>query len=181
MKHQSQTLFDHSSCSSTALPSTEKEQKATGIPRTVRHLLLSMLACLCLPKPERDNSLTCSMRMGSAYHKRQSPRNLSPVRRSSCSPVRGRWSRLSTSLESPTSITAQTSFHGTSVSIFQHTSPKYAGEERELLKLSEVKVKKVPKLPETYANVHPAYISGNPNPPPVICQYFPAPESTSHT
>jgi len=77
----------------------------------------------------------------------------------------------------PTATTAQTSFHGTSVSIFQHPSPKYVGEEHELLKLSEVKVKKVPELPETYTNVCPAYITKNPNPPPVVCHSFPAPES----
>lgn len=42
-------------CSLTALLSTKKEQNTTGIPRNVRPLLLSMLVCLCLPKPERDN------------------------------------------------------------------------------------------------------------------------------
>ena len=61
----------------------------------------------------------------------------------------------------PTATTAQTSFHGTSVSIFQHPSTEIAGDEREPLNLeSEMKVKKVPELPEAYTNIRPAYIMG---------------------
>ena len=78
----------------------------------------------------------------------------------------------------PTATTAQTSFHGTSVSIFQHPSTENAGDEREPLKLeSEMKVKKGPELPEAYTNVRPAYFTINPNPPPVASQSLPAPES----
>ena len=78
----------------------------------------------------------------------------------------------------PTATTAQPSFHGTSVSIFQHPSTENAGDEREPLKLeSEMKVKKVPELPEAYTNIRPAYITINPNPPPVASQSLPAPES----
>ena len=80
----------------------------------------------------------------------------------------------------PTATTAQTSFHGTSVSIFQHPSTENAGDEREPLKLeSEMKVKKVPELPEAYTNIGPAYITQNPNPPPVTSPSLPAPESIS--
>ena len=80
----------------------------------------------------------------------------------------------------PTATTAQTSFRGTSVSIFQHPSTENAGDEREPFKLeSEMKVKKVPELPETYTNIRPAYITQNPNPPPVASPSLPAPESIS--
>ena len=61
----------------------------------------------------------------------------------------------------PTATTAQTSFHGTSVPIFQHPSTEIAGDEREPLNLeSEMKVKKVPELPKAYTNIRPAYIMG---------------------
>lgn len=74
--------------------------------------------------------------------------------------------------------TAQTSFHGTSVSIFQHPSPEYGGEEHDVLKLNpDMKMKTVPKLPEAYTNVRPAYLIKKPNPPPVVCHSFPAPQS----
>ena len=61
----------------------------------------------------------------------------------------------------PTVTTAQTSFHGTSVSIFQHPSTEKAGDKREPLNLeSEMKIKKVPELPEAYTNIRPANITG---------------------
>ena len=48
----------------------------------------------------------------------------------------------------PTATTAKTSFHGTSISIFQHPSSEQLGEEREPIKLNaDAKVKKVPELP----------------------------------
>ena len=72
--------------------------------------------------------------------------------------------------------TAKTSFHGTSLSIFQHPSPGYLGENRAILQLqSHSKVKTVPRLPEAYTNVPPAYIKTNPNPPSTECPPFPAP------
>ncbi|KAK3889081.1 hypothetical protein Pcinc_006956 [Petrolisthes cinctipes] len=78
----------------------------------------------------------------------------------------------------PTATTAQTSFHGTSLSIFQHPSPDYPGERRELPQLkSDRKNKKVPELPEDFTNVHPAYIPKKPYPPSAACQSFPAPDS----
>ena len=64
------------------------------------------------------------------------------------------------------------------MSIFQHPSTENAGDEREPLKLElEMKVKKGPELPEAYTNIRPAYITINPNPPPVASQSLPAPES----
>lgn len=159
MEHRSQTLLYRSSCSSTALPSTKKEQKSTGIPRTARHLLLSMLACPCLQKKQKE-AMICSMGMGSAYH----------------------MTELSAAVDNtdhnPSATTAQTSFHGPSLSIFQNPSPENAGEERAVLKLnSDMKMKTAPELPEAYTNVRPAYITKNPNPPPVVCHSFPAPHS----
>ena len=54
----------------------------------------------------------------------------------------------------PTATTAKTSFHGTSISIFQHPSSEQLGEEREPIKLNaDVKVKKVPELPDAFTYV----------------------------
>ena len=77
----------------------------------------------------------------------------------------------------PTATTAATSFHGTSISIFQHPSSEQPGEERDPIKLNAgVKVKKVPELPEAFTNVRPAFINGNPNPPSVESLPNPEPE-----
>ena len=50
----------------------------------------------------------------------------------------------------PSLTTAKTSFHGTSISIFQHPRPDYAGELREATMINDdtSKVKRVPELPE---------------------------------
>jgi len=78
----------------------------------------------------------------------------------------------------PTATTATTSFHGTSVSIFQHPNFDNAGEERSSLKVQgESKVKKVPELPEAFTNVAPAYIATKPTPPTTPVLVLPAPES----
>ena len=54
----------------------------------------------------------------------------------------------------PTATTAKTSFHGTSISIFQHPSSEQPGEEREPIKLNaDMTVKKVPELPDAFTNV----------------------------
>ena len=54
----------------------------------------------------------------------------------------------------PTATTKKTSFHGTSISIFQHPTSEQLGEEREPIKLNaDVKVKKVPELPNAFTNV----------------------------
>lgn len=68
----------------------------------------------------------------------------------------------------PTATTASTSFHGTSVSLFQHPSSGSPGQEREPVKLNaDSRVKKVPELPEAFTNVKPAYMMKKPNPPAV--------------
>jgi len=54
----------------------------------------------------------------------------------------------------PTAATATTSFHGTSISLFQSQS---AVIEQEPLTLSHY-VKSLPQLPENYTNVKPAYL-----------------------
>ena len=78
----------------------------------------------------------------------------------------------------PTATTAKTSFHGTSMSLFQHPTSEHPGEERQPVKLqSEARVKKVPELPEAYTNVKPAYITKNPNPPVVTSMTYPVPGS----
>ena len=64
------------------------------------------------------------------------------------------------------------------MSLFQHPSSEYPGEERKPQKLStDVRVKKVPELPEAFTHVRPAYITKNPNPPAVGSNSYPAPES----
>ena len=57
----------------------------------------------------------------------------------------------------PTATTATTSFHGTSVSIFQHPSAENLGEVREPYIIREGKVRTVPELPDFYTDVRPAY------------------------
>ena len=63
----------------------------------------------------------------------------------------------------PSSITAKTSFHGTSISVFQHPRPYHAGEQREapMIKDDTSKVKRVPELPGSFTNVRPAHIAKN--------------------
>ena len=53
----------------------------------------------------------------------------------------------------PTATTTQSSFHGTSISVFQHPTTENPGELREPLSVSESKTRKVPELPESYTNV----------------------------
>lgn len=66
----------------------------------------------------------------------------------------------------PTATTATTTFHGTSVLIFQHPNFDNAGEERSPLKVQgESKVKKVRELPKAFKNVSPAYIATKLTPP----------------
>jgi len=66
----------------------------------------------------------------------------------------------------PTATTATTSFHGTSVSVFQHPTKEDKGEERGQLKFGEEKVKTVPELPDSFTNVRPAFFTKKkPSPP----------------
>ena len=54
----------------------------------------------------------------------------------------------------PTATTATTSFHGTSISLFQHLSTYDAGKKRE-----SIKVKRVPELLDSFTNIHPAFVT----------------------
>ena len=50
----------------------------------------------------------------------------------------------------PTATTATTSFHGTSISLFQHLSTDNDGEKRESIRIKDSKIKRVPELPGFY-------------------------------
>lgn len=66
----------------------------------------------------------------------------------------------------PTATTATTSFHGTSISLFQHPTRDDKGVQCEPLKFGGEKVKKVPELPDSYTNIRPAFFAKkNPSPP----------------
>ncbi|KAM3625711.1 uncharacterized protein V6R79_016387 [Siganus canaliculatus] len=58
----------------------------------------------------------------------------------------------------PTATTATASFHGTSVSAYQHPS-KDKGEELRQLKFREEKEKTVPELPDSFTNVQPTFFT----------------------
>ncbi|KAI9516361.1 hypothetical protein NQZ68_017564 [Dissostichus eleginoides] len=59
----------------------------------------------------------------------------------------------------PTATTATTSFHGTSILVFQHPIKDYKGEERGQLKFGEDKVKVIPELPDSFTNIRPAFFT----------------------
>ena len=66
----------------------------------------------------------------------------------------------------PTATTAMTSFHGTSMSIFQHPISDNEGEKREPLVIRDRSIKQGPELPESFTNIHPAYLKNKtPSPP----------------
>ena len=65
----------------------------------------------------------------------------------------------------PTATTAQTSFHGTSVSIFQHPSSDNNGETHAPPRIIGGKLRRVPELPEAFTNIKPANLKENPAPP----------------
>ena len=66
----------------------------------------------------------------------------------------------------PSATTATTSFHGTSISIFQHPTKENTGQERQQLKFEPEKVRSVPELPDTFTNISPAsFQTKNPVPP----------------
>ena len=77
----------------------------------------------------------------------------------------------------PSSTTAKTSVHGTSISICQHPRPDYAGELREAPRINDHtnKVKKVPELPESFTNGRPAHIAKNPTPHKEVSLTLPSP------
>ena len=68
----------------------------------------------------------------------------------------------------PSSSTSTTSFHGTTISLFQHPKHDNEGEEREKLELKGNTGKRIPELPDIYVNIKPAhFINKNPSPPQV--------------
>ena len=70
----------------------------------------------------------------------------------------------------PFSTAAKSSFHGKSISIFQHPTNNNIGEQREMLHIAERQnTKKVPPLPESYINVRPTYFTAS-SPLPPECQ-----------
>lgn len=77
-----------------------------------------------------------------------------------------------------TATAAKSSFHGTSVSMFQHPSSEQPGEECEQFKLNtDIKAKKFPELPETFTFFMQTYITKIPNLSVVESHLYPAPES----
>ena len=65
-----------------------------------------------------------------------------------------------------TATTATTSFHGTSISLFQYPTLDNKGEKLEPFQITDHSVKKVPELPDSYTNVRPAaFTNKNPSPP----------------
>ena len=62
--------------------------------------------------------------------------------------------------------TATTSFHGTSISVFQHPATDNHGEECLLLKFGSERVKSVSEQPDSFTNIPPAsFKSKKPTPP----------------
>ena len=61
----------------------------------------------------------------------------------------------------PSSTTAQGSFHGTGISVFQHTTRDVPGEDRNVpgIQLGDRKQKKMTPLPEEYTNIHPQILN----------------------
>ena len=97
-----------------------------------------MLACLSLPRQGRQgrgNSLRCSMRMEWACPVTEFLKSLPYWERLWWHSM---WKMKSFVHHNPTATTAQSSFHGTSMSIFQHPNSKYPGEECEPLKLKQI-------------------------------------------
>ncbi|CAE1259085.1 unnamed protein product [Acanthosepion pharaonis] len=63
-----------------------------------------------------------------------------------------------------TATTASTSFHGKSISMFQHPSKENRGEQQVSPEITDSRTRKVPELPEDYTNIAPVYFKKNPTP-----------------
>ena len=63
----------------------------------------------------------------------------------------------------PSAASAKSSFHGTSMSLFQHT-PSQGISQEQFIMVKE-KVKKISPLPDHYSNVKPASFIEQPPPP----------------
>ena len=64
-----------------------------------------------------------------------------------------------------TAAIATTSFHGTSILLFQYPTSDNKGEKLELFKIRDHSVNKVPELPHSYTNVRCALTSKDLSPP----------------
>lgn len=72
----------------------------------------------------------------------------------------------------PSATTATTTFHGTSISVFQHPATDNHGEARQALNLRPERVKSIPELPDSFTNIAPASFKSKPTPP---CGTVPVP------
>ena len=68
----------------------------------------------------------------------------------------------------PSATTATTSFHGTSISVFQHPATENHGEECQLVKFGPERVKSVPELPDSFTNIPPAFFKSKKPTPRVL-------------
>ena len=68
----------------------------------------------------------------------------------------------------PSASTSTTSFHGTSISLFQHPTYENEGEQREKLQVRGTMAKRVPELPDYYVNIKPAHFTNKSSPPPQV-------------
>ena len=66
----------------------------------------------------------------------------------------------------PSSTTTSTSFHGTSMSVFQHVTDVGEGEDYPDIQIQNKQVKRVPELPDSYTDIQPAFLDQK-NPPPL--------------
>lgn len=68
----------------------------------------------------------------------------------------------------PNSTTSNDSFHGARISLFQHTSTQFSGEEREAVTLEQTTfgTKAVSQLPESFTNLPPVVLQNKDSPVP---------------
>ncbi len=74
-------------------------------------------------------------------------------------------SALDNTDHNPSATSKTTSFHGTSISIFQHPDICCSGITEESLQLTDSKAKVVPELPDYFTNIQPAHIAQKNSPP----------------
>ena len=157
----------------------------------VKHPFLCIWLCLSSPRPEKEGLLICSPRTASMFHTTESWKISAKlgeavvcqyVEDGVVCPPSLRTKLFTTSAvdnidHNPSSTTAKTSFHGTSISICQHPRPDYAGELREAPRINDHtnSVKRVPELPESFTHVRPAHIAKNPTPHKEVSLTLPSP------
>ena len=135
---------------------TEKEWQLKGIPKIVRPLSLYTSDCPCLQRPGRhlvemlhDNGISISYdRVLEISAQLRDAVVTKYVHDGVVCPPTLRKRLFTTSAmdnidHNPTATTASTSFHGTSISIFQHPNADNKGEMCEPFKIRESKVRAV--------------------------------------